>query len=73
MIRHNYLHHIYGFENRGCIGIYLDDMYSGTSIFGNVFDDAPRAASGQSKTGPESPWTKAKILQHASMDAFQLP
>jgi len=44
VIRHNYLHHIYGFENRGCIGIYLDDMYSGTSIFGNVFYDVPRAA-----------------------------
>ena len=44
VIRHNYLHHIHGFENRGCIGIYLDDLYSGTSIFGNVFYDVPRAA-----------------------------
>lgn len=44
VIRHNYLHHIHGFENRGCIGIYLDDLYSGTLIFGNVFYDVPRAA-----------------------------
>lgn len=38
------MHHIRGFERRGCIGIYLDDMYSGTSIFGNVFYDVTRAA-----------------------------
>lgn len=44
VIRHNYLHHIRGFEGRGCIGIYLDDMYCGTSIFGNVFYDVTRAA-----------------------------
>lgn len=44
VIRYNYLHHIRGFEGRGCIGIYLDDMYSGTSIFGNLFHQVPRAA-----------------------------
>lgn len=44
VIRHNYLHHIRGFEGRGCIGIYLDDMYCGTTIFGNVFYDVTRAA-----------------------------
>jgi hypothetical protein len=37
VIRHNYLHHIQGFEGRGCVGIYLDDMYSGTEIYGNLF------------------------------------
>ncbi len=37
IIRHNYLHEITGFEGRGCVGVYLDDMYCGTSIFGNVF------------------------------------
>lgn len=37
VIRHNYLHHITGFQGRGCNGIYLDDMFCGTAIFGNVF------------------------------------
>jgi hypothetical protein len=36
IIRYNYLHHINGFEGRGCVGVYLDDMYCGTTIFGNV-------------------------------------
>jgi hypothetical protein len=44
VIRHNYLHHIYGFERRGCVGVYLDDMYCGTEISGNVFYRVPRAA-----------------------------
>jgi len=44
VIRHNYLHHIHGFQGRGCMGIYLDDMYCGTAIFGNVFYDVTRAA-----------------------------
>lgn len=45
VIRHNYVHHIYGFKNRGCNGaIYLDDMFPGTTITGNVFLKVPRAA-----------------------------
>jgi len=44
VIRHNYLHHLSGFEGRGCIGIYLDDLFSGTLISGNVFYEVPRAA-----------------------------
>lgn len=44
VIRHNHLHHIRGFQDRGCIGIYLDDMYSGTAIYGNLFHDVTRAA-----------------------------
>lgn len=44
VIRHNYLHHINGFEGRGCVGVYLDDMYCGTQIFGNVFYKVTRAA-----------------------------
>ena len=44
VIRHNYLHHINGFENKGCVGVYLDDMFSGTHIYGNVFHDVTRAA-----------------------------
>ena len=44
VIRHNYLHHISGFENRGCVGVYLDDAFSGTHIVGNMFHKVTRAA-----------------------------
>lgn len=35
-IRYNYLHHLFGFRGEGCSGIYLDDMFSGTEIHGNI-------------------------------------
>ena len=44
VIRHNYLHEITGFEGRGCVGVYLDDMFCGTKIYGNVFYRVTRAA-----------------------------
>jgi len=44
VIRYNYLHEITGFENRGCVGVYLDDMFCGTEIYGNVFYKVTRAA-----------------------------
>jgi hypothetical protein len=44
VIRHNYLHDITGFEGRGCVGVYLDDMFCGTAIVGNVFHRVTRAA-----------------------------
>jgi len=44
VLRYNYLHHINGFEGRGCVGIYLDDMFSSADIFGNVFYKVTRAA-----------------------------
>ncbi|MCC6444315.1 MAG: right-handed parallel beta-helix repeat-containing protein [Armatimonadetes bacterium] len=37
VIRHNYLHHINGLGGSGCIGVYLDDMFCGTTIQGNLF------------------------------------
>ncbi len=43
-IRHNYFHHISGFEHRGCVGVYLDDQFCGTVIFGNIFSKVTRAA-----------------------------
>ena len=43
-IRHNYLHDITGFRGRGCVGVYLDDMFCGTRIYGNVFYRVTRAA-----------------------------
>ena len=44
VIRHNYMHHINGFEGRGCVGVYLDDMLCGTVIYGNVFYKVTMAA-----------------------------
>ncbi len=44
VIRHNYLYDITGFEDRGCVGVYLDDMYCGTKIYGNIFRRVTRAA-----------------------------
>ncbi len=44
VIRHNYLHDIKGFRGRGCVGVYLDDMYCGTVIYGNLFYRVVRAA-----------------------------
>ncbi|NOY82499.1 MAG: hypothetical protein GXP31_15985, partial [Kiritimatiellaeota bacterium] len=44
VIRYNYLHHINGFRGRGCVGVYLDDMFCGTKIYGNVFYKVTRAA-----------------------------
>lgn len=40
----NYFHHISGFEDRGCMGVYLDDMFCGTEITKNVFYKVTRAA-----------------------------
>ncbi|MEZ6070868.1 MAG: hypothetical protein R3C10_11495 [Pirellulales bacterium] len=44
VVRHNYLHDITGFEGRGCVGVYLDDMFCGTEISGNLFHRVTRAA-----------------------------
>jgi hypothetical protein len=44
VIRHNFLHDIQGFEGRGCVGVYLDDMFCGTAIVGNVFHRVTMAA-----------------------------
>ena len=44
VIRHNYFHEITGFRDRGCVGVYLDDMFCGTKIYGNVFYRVTRAA-----------------------------
>lgn len=38
-IRYNYLHNIHGFENKGCLGVYLDDCFSSADISGNIFYD----------------------------------
>ena len=44
VIRHNYMHHVNGFRGQGCVGVYLDDMYCGTEVSGNIFYRVTRAA-----------------------------
>jgi len=44
VVRYNYMHHINGFEDRGCVGVYLDDMFCGTEISGNLFYRVTRPA-----------------------------
>lgn len=44
IIRNNYLHDITGFRGHGCVGVYLDDMYCGTEIVGNIFYRVTMAA-----------------------------
>jgi hypothetical protein len=43
VVRYNYLHDISGFEQKGCVGVYLDDAFSGVDIIGNVFERVTRA------------------------------
>ncbi|MCC6443435.1 MAG: right-handed parallel beta-helix repeat-containing protein [Armatimonadetes bacterium] len=42
-IRFNYLHNIHGFENKGCLGVYLDDCFSSADISSNIFYDVATA------------------------------
>jgi hypothetical protein len=44
MIRANYLHDISGFQNKGCVGVYLDDMFASAEISGNLFRNVTMAA-----------------------------
>ncbi len=44
VIRGNHLHDIQGFENRGCVGVYLDDMFAAADIVGNLFVRVTAAA-----------------------------
>jgi hypothetical protein len=44
VIRFNYLWEITGFQDKGCVGVYLDDMFSSADIIGNIFYKVTRAA-----------------------------
>jgi hypothetical protein len=43
IIRYNRFWEITGFENRGCVGVYLDDMLCATHVHGNLFWRVTRA------------------------------
>lgn len=44
IIRYNFFHNISGFKGKGCMGVYLDDMLCGTTIYGNIFYRVTNAA-----------------------------
>lgn len=44
IIRHNYFHHLHGPGLHGVNAVYLDDLASGTTIYGNVFYKTDRGA-----------------------------
>ena len=44
VLRYNYMHHLCGFQGRGCNGIYLDDQMSSAQIYGNLFYKTIRPA-----------------------------
>jgi hypothetical protein len=44
VIRHNLFYEILGYQERGCVGVYLDDMFCGTHVYGNLFYRVCRAA-----------------------------
>jgi hypothetical protein len=43
IVRHNYIHDVAGFRGRGCNGIYLDDLFCGVEVVGNLIVRVPRA------------------------------
>ena len=44
VIRHNFIHHVLSLSGHGCNGVYLDDLFSGNTLYGNVFHRVRRAA-----------------------------
>jgi hypothetical protein len=46
-ISHNYIHDIHGFEDGGCMGVYLDDQFSSATVYGNIFYRVPASQSWQ--------------------------
>ncbi len=43
IVRHNFVHHIYGYRGHGCMGVYLDDCFSSMACYGNIFYQVPQA------------------------------
>jgi hypothetical protein len=47
IIRYNYIHHLHGVEGQtgftDVMGVYLDDLASGTTVYGNIFYEAGRS------------------------------
>jgi len=43
VVRYNFIHHVFGFQGKGCVGVYLDDLFSSMQCYGNVFYQVPQA------------------------------
>jgi len=43
----NYIHDIHGFEDGGCMGVYLDDQFASATVYGNIFYRVPPSRSWQ--------------------------
>jgi hypothetical protein len=43
VVRYNFIHHVFGFQGKGCVGVYLDDLFSSMHCYGNVFYQVPQA------------------------------
>ena len=37
IIRYNYIHDLFGYQNKGCAGLYFDDGLSSAEVYGNTF------------------------------------
>lgn len=73
VIRHNFMHHVSGFQDRGCVGVYLDDMFCGTEIRGNVFYRVTRAAfigGGRDCTVENNIFVECKPVLHVDSRAM---
>ena len=46
-VRYNYIHHLAGFEGKGCLGVYLDDELSGIEVSGNLFYKVTNACNAE--------------------------
>lgn len=43
VIHGNYVHDLRGLDDKGCMGVYLDDMFCGTVVVGNIFRNVSNA------------------------------
>ena len=43
-IRYNYIHDLFGYQKRGCAGIYFDDGLCSAEVYGNTFENIAQMA-----------------------------
>jgi hypothetical protein len=73
VIRYNYFHHLYGYEKRGCNGVYLDDMFCSAETYGNVFYEVYRAVllgGGRDNLVENNVFVNCKIAVHVDARAL---
>ncbi|TWT84420.1 hypothetical protein CA13_58980 [Planctomycetes bacterium CA13] len=73
IIRYNSLYDITGFHDRGSVGVYLDDMFSSATIYGNLFRNVTRAAfigGGRDNTIENNVFIDCKLALHIDARAL---